>query len=213
MSDNIDRIIYINLDYREDRKEEIEREIDKMDLNEKTERFRGIRVVDQGILGCTKSHLAVLKLAKERGYKNVLILEDDFEFVVSKEEFESELTTFFESGIDYDVCMLSYLLKEETETETETEETETNDQNVKKVLEAQTASGYLVNAKYYDTIIGLYEWAWPLLESTKAHWLYANDQCWKTLQKKDNWYYFANRLGKQRASYSDNSMTYMDYGK
>ena len=206
MSDNIDRIIYINLDYREDRKDEIESEIEKMNLTEKTERFRGIRVVDQGILGCTKSHLAVLKLAKERGYKNVLILEDDFEFIVSKEEFERELSTFFESGIDYDVCMLSYLLTQE-------EEPESNDQNVKRVIEAQTASGYLVNAKYYDTIIELYEWAWPLLENTKAHWLYANDQCWKTLQKKDNWYYFANRLGKQRASYSDNSMTYMDYGR
>jgi len=205
MSHNIDRIIYINLDYREDRKEEIESEIEKMNLQEKTERFRGIRVVDQGILGCTKSHLAVLKLAKERGYKNVLILEDDFEFVVSKEEFERELETFFESKIDYDVCMLSYLLKEEGP--------ESNDENVKRVIEAQTASGYLVNAKYYDTIIELYEWAWPLLETTKAHWLYANDQCWKTLQKKDNWFYFANRLGKQRASYSDNSMTYMDYGR
>lgn len=207
MSQNIDHIFYINLDYREDRREEIEREIDKMDLNEKTERFRGIRVAEQGILGCTKSHLAVLKLAKERGYKNVLILEDDFEFVVSKEEFENALTTFFESGIEYDVCMLSYLLKEESETEVQ------ECSIIKKVIEAQTASGYLVNAKYYDTIIALYEWAWPLLESTKAHWLYANDQCWKTLQKQDQWFYFTNRLGKQRASYSDNSMSYMDYGK
>ena len=66
MSQNIDHIFYINLDYREDRKEEIEREIEKMDLQEKTERFPGIRVFEQGILGCTKSHLAVLKLAKER---------------------------------------------------------------------------------------------------------------------------------------------------
>ena len=205
MSHNIDHVFYINLDYREDRKEEIESEIQKMNLQEKTERFPGIRVVEQGILGCTKSHLAVLKLAKERGYKNVLILEDDFEFVVSKEEFERELETFFKSDIEYDVCMLSYLLNT-------IEEQEYPNTNVKRLLEAQTASGYLVNAKYYDTIIELYEWAWPLLENTKAHWLYANDQCWKTLQKKDKWLYFVNRLGKQRASYSDNSMTYMDYG-
>jgi len=206
MSHNINHIFYINLDYREDRREEIEGEIEKYDLTEKTERFAGIRVMEQGILGCTKSHLAVLKLAKERGYKNVLILEDDFEFVLSKEEFETSLQVFFDSGIEYDVCMLSYLLQKENDIIEECP-------ILNRVIEAQTASGYLVNEKYYDTIIALYEWAWPLLEETKAHWLYANDQCWKSLQKKDRWFYFKNRIGKQRASYSDNSMSFMDYGK
>lgn len=209
MSHNINHIFYINLDYREDRREEIEGEIEKYDLTEKTERFAGIRVMEQGILGCTKSHLAVLKLAKERGYKNVLILEDDFEFVLSKEEFETSLQIFFDSGIEYDVCMLSYLLQKENEIDDIVEECPI----LNRVIEAQTASGYLVNEKYYDTIIALYEWAWPLLEETKAHWLYANDQCWKSLQKKDRWFYFKNRIGKQRASYSDNSMSFMDYGK
>lgn len=209
MSQNIDHIFYINLDYREDRREEIESEIEKYELTEKTERFSGIRVMEQGILGCTKSHLAVLKLAKERRYKNVLILEDDFEFVLPKEEFEHSLQVFFDSGIEYDVCMLSYLLQKENEIDELIEMCPI----LNRVIEAQTASGYLVNEKYYDTIIALYEWAWPLLEETKAHWLYANDQCWKSLQKKDRWFYFKNRIGKQRASYSDNSMSFMDYGK
>jgi glycosyl transferase family 25 len=209
MSQNIDHIFYINLDYREDRREEIEGEIEKYELTEKTERFAGIRVMEQGILGCTKSHLAVLKLAKERGYKNVLILEDDFEFVLPKEEFEHSLQVFFDSGIEYDVCMFSYLLQ----TENEIDELIEICPILNRVIEAQTASGYLVNEKYYDTIIALYEWAWPLLKETKAHWLYANDQCWKSLQKKDHWFYFKNRIGKQRASYSDNSMSFMDYGK
>jgi glycosyl transferase family 25 len=209
MSQNIDHIFYINLDYREDRREEIEEEIEKYGLIEKTERFPGIRVVEQGILGCTKSHLAVLKLAKERGYRNVLILEDDFEFVLSKEEFENSLQIFFDSGIEYDVCMFSYLLQKENDVDEIVEECSI----LNRVIEAQTASGYLVNEKYYDTIIALYEWAWPLLEETKAHWLYANDQCWKGLQQQDRWFYFKNRIGKQRASYSDNSMSFMDYGK
>jgi glycosyl transferase family 25 len=209
MSHNIDHIFFINLDYREDRLDEIEGEITKFDLNHKTERFPGIRVVDQGILGCTKSHLAVIKMAKERGYRNILILEDDFEFVLSKEDFEKELTLFFDSKINYDVCMISYILQ------IENPENDIIDEcpNINRVLEAQTASGYIVNSNYYDTMIELYEWACPLLENTKAHWLYANDQCWKSLQKKDNWYYFKNRIGRQRASYSDNSMSFMNYGK
>ena len=207
MSHHISHIFYINLDYREDRRLEIEEELKKYELLEKSERFPGIRVESQGILGCTKSHLEVLKIARERGYPNVLILEDDFQFVVSKEEFERELQSFFDSSIQYDVCMISYCLQQESA------DVIIECPVVKKVLEAQTASGYIVHQDYYDMIIDLYEWACPLLENTKEHWNYANDQCWKILQMKDNWLHFVNRLGIQRASYSDNSMSFMDYGK
>jgi hypothetical protein len=51
----------------------------------------------------------------------------------------------------------------------------------------------------------------PLLEKTKAHWIYANDQIWKELQQKDNWYYFIKRIGKQADGYSDNALSYTTY--
>ena len=62
-----------------------------------------------------------------------------------------------------------------------------------------------------DTIIGLYEWAFPLLESTGEHWNYANDQVWMRLQENDRWFVFNPRLGKQRSGYSDNAKRFMDY--
>ena len=34
-----------------------------------------------GCLGCLMSHVQVCKLALERNYKNILILEDDTEFI------------------------------------------------------------------------------------------------------------------------------------
>ena len=145
----------------------------------------------------------MLKLAKERGYENVLILEDDFTFVVSKEEFEKQLTNFFNLKIDYDVCMLTYNLIRHESTHTDL---------LYKVIEAQTAAGYLVNNKYYDTLINLYEFAMPLLNSTREHWNYANDQVWKKNQVNDRWYCFSNRIGIQRPGYSDNVEKYMDYG-
>ena len=69
MSKYIDHIFYINLDYRTDRREQIEGELVRMDLVEKSERFPGIYVKEQGILGCTISHLSAIQLAKQRGYK------------------------------------------------------------------------------------------------------------------------------------------------
>ena len=195
MSNYIDKIIYINLNKRIDRREQIENELNNFQLS--YERFEAISTPDFGIYGCGLSHLAVLKIAKERNYKNILILEDDFQFLVSKEIFEENLKNFFESNIDYDVCMLSYNLKDYIVCEK---------LNVDKVLFAQTASGYIVNSNYYDKLIKLYEWCLPLLISTKQHWLYANDIVWKDYQKNDNWYYFKIRIG------SDNSNNFSDYG-
>jgi glycosyl transferase family 25 len=200
MSENIDKIIYINLEKRSDRRKEIEEELNNFNLP--FERFEAIETRGFGILGCGKSHLAVLKLAKERGYKNILILEDDFTFTVSKEKFENKLSHFFSENIDYDVCMISYYLNNYVDSKYDF---------LYKVLDGQTASGYIVNEKYYDKLIDLYEYAMPLLETTREHWNYANDQIWKKLQPNDNWYSFIEKIGKQRASYSDNSESFQDY--
>ena len=72
MASKIDKIFYINLDRRTDRRDLIEMDLAKIGLV--AERFVGIPY-EPGIVGCGKSHLAVMKLAKERGYKNVLILD------------------------------------------------------------------------------------------------------------------------------------------
>ena len=49
-----------------------------------------------------------------------------------------------------------------------------------------------------------------LLEQTNHHWLYANDHVWKRLQPPHHWFYFKKRIGKQRESYSDNKMCYVE---
>jgi GR25 family glycosyltransferase involved in LPS biosynthesis len=200
MSNNIDKIFYINLDKRTDRKEEIENELKRMDLT--AERYPAIYTPNSGIVGCGYSHLNVLKLAKERGYKNVLIFEDDFEFIVSKEEFNKTIQNFFDTTTKYDVCMLSYIVQEFEEVP--------NNSIVCRILNGQTASGYIVNGSYLDVLIDLYSWAIPELERTNEHWNYANDHVWKKLQPKDKWYYLVNRIGKQRSSYSDNKMCHVD---
>jgi GR25 family glycosyltransferase involved in LPS biosynthesis len=193
MSKYIDKIFYINLERRTDRRAEIEQELNNFQLN--YERFNAIEHI-HGIVGCGYSHLAVLKIAKERNYKNVLIFEDDFTFLVSKQKFEDSLTIFFESNIPFDVCMLSYNLQQF--------QILYDNPIVNKITESLTASGYIVNQHYLQKLIDLYDYAIPLLEKTGEHWIYANDQIWKDYQKTDNWFYFKTRIGKQRPSYTDN---------
>ena len=133
--DHIDYVFYINLDRRTDRRDHIESTFKEYGID-KYERFSAIPD-EFGIVGCTKSHQAVLKLAKQRGYKNVLIFEDDFEFLVSPEEFEKTVCKMFSStnkkSFDGDVCMFSYNV-------TQMEDPEEEDTGRFRILEASTAS-------------------------------------------------------------------------
>lgn len=202
MSHNIPHVFYINLDKRDDRRKQIVDELKHFNLYDKSERFTAIHTPGQGILGCTMSHMEVLKLAKERKYEQVLILEDDFYFIITQDKFEHELEQFFQANIPYSVLMISYNIQRSEPTAYPF---------IQKVIEAQTASGYIVHNSLYDTLISLYDEAIPPLKATNQHWIYANDQIWKRAQPTSNWYSLTTRCGKQRDGYSDNSESFTSY--
>lgn len=145
-------------------------------------------------LGCTLSHLGVLRQAQERGYETVMILEDDFEFLISKEEFQSILETL---PSDFDVVMLGYYILE----------SEPYNDRFGKVLQATTSSGYIVHSRFYSTLFKIWKEASDLFEknqeSPTAISTYINDQYWRRIQKEARWYYTLKRVGKQRSGYSD----------
>jgi glycosyl transferase, family 25 len=187
MSKYIDAIIYINLDDRPDKKEYMESQLNALGVT--YERFSGIYQKKNGV-GCTKSHLAVQKLARERGYKNVLILEDDFTFSVTKEDFERKLTELFETGPVFDVCFLS-------NTTIEKDEPIEGCSFLNRAIDVYGAEAYIVQNHYYDAIISTYEIASQKLEETGMHWHYTADRAWVPLLQSDRWYRFVERFGKQ----------------
>jgi glycosyl transferase family 25 len=181
---------YINLDERPDRKAQFENECQRMDLT--VERFPAVRTYP-GLSGCSQSHLRVLKLARDRKYPSIMVFEDDFEFLITKEEFQAIINSLPE---DYDVVMLSYnLIKSEPYNE-----------QFGKALEVQTASGYIVHSRFYDKLIAIWEEGLSLLQehdSCSYDSIYLNDQYWKQIQPMNNWYYSCKRVGKQRGSWSN----------
>lgn len=189
------QVYVINLDHRTDRLEEITKELEGL----KFKRFPAIKT-SPGMIGCGLSHLAVLKEARDLGLKEVLIFEDDFTFSESKEHFWKTVEEFLKNET-YDVVMLAYALNS----------SKPYKPGILKVLDAQTASAYIVNNRFYDTLINLFEEAMPLLQSTRKHWLYANDQIWKKLQPGAEWFAFEPRMGYQRKSFSDNTQSVTDY--
>jgi len=193
-----DGIFYINLEHRKDRLSEIQSELEKMDL--KAERFNAFKAPYGGV-GCMKSHLEVLKLAKQRGYNSVLILEDDFTFSVDRQTFWKELKTFEDKKIDYDVVMLGCNLMKAY----------VFDDQLYKIIEAQTTSAYIVHSRMYDKLIEIFTKNIPILEKTRAHDAHC-DQCWKVFQPEGRWFTFRNRIGIQRLSYSDIENRVVSYG-
>ena len=202
MTSKIEHIFYINLAHRTDRRSEIEHELEKMGLSSQAERFDAI-LMKPGPFGCGYSHIGALKLAKERGYKNVLILEDDFMFIVDKETLEENCKLFFENVKEYDICMFGYNTRRAEECV---------HPFLQKVFDSQTASGYLVHERFYDTLIQNFETAMTNLKNGYEHWHYSIDQYWKILQPTNVWYQFITRMGKQRPSYSDIAERNVSYG-
>jgi hypothetical protein len=191
-------MFYINLDTRTDRREQFEEECRRMKLS--VERFPAVKR-EPGALGCSYSHYNVIRLAKERGYPSVVIFEDDFQFLVSREEFDSVLSSLPD---DFDVVMLSYNLQS----------SEPYNEQFGRALEVQTASGYVVSSKMYAALLTIWERSLEDYEKQPhCHWLFINDQSWKPLQPKSRWYYSLLRIGKQRPSWSDLSNEFVDYGK
>jgi len=107
LNDYFDQIICINLDRRKDRWEESQLQFSKHNIKVKrysavdgnpmgwdSKNFAGKRTSLNGAMGCIASHTEVYQLAKENGWKNVLIIEDDCDFIENLNEiFEKSIKT------------------------------------------------------------------------------------------------------------------------
>ncbi len=195
----LDRVVFINLDHREDRLAQITEEMEKIGLGDKASRFPAIKHASPG-LGCTLSHLEVMKQAAKDNVANILIFEDDFRFAISEAEFAERLSHLFELE-KWGVAMFGY--NNQKEKPLLLKDGCTQDACFGITNETQTASCYLINGPYLRYLIPCLEEGAQKLAETGMHWLYMNDQCWKVLQGDDMWLYSLKRGGFQRSSYSD----------
>jgi hypothetical protein len=201
----VDVIYWINLDHRTDRREEFEREVHtKLDFpRERIIRVSGIYDKDRGHLGCSKSHIQCLQMFLESHYRNCLIMEDDFHFIVSPHDIQNAFEELDRHHVTYDVCMLSGNVFEEYPSEYSFLNT---------IVKASTTSGYLVSRDFAPQLLQNYKEGCQKLEDSYNHstnplvpydHYSAIDQYWMKLQAISNWYIFNPKLGTQRESHSD----------
>ena len=189
---------YINLKHRTDRKIETEGELNKMKIKN-YKRFDALRG-ENGHIGCSKSHLEILKQAKKNNFEYVAIVEDDIEFL-EPQQTVNKLQCIIDDKVDWDVIILGGIGIKKRLTK-----------NYAKAIDISTTTGYIVKRNYYDKLIDLWEDNLnKLIKSPDEHDKYALDQTWKQLQKKDNFLLLMPIRVVQRSGVSDIQNGFIDY--
>ena len=192
-------VVYINLDKRVDRNEQILEEIKEFSSN--YDRLSAT-YNEKGYLGCAMSHIRCLEYAIKNNLDNILILEDDFTFIRNKNEVYNEINTFIDNEKDWDVLLLSC----------NKENRQNHSDIVDKVKNSQTTSGFLVNKYYYQKLLNNFRTAYKQLEKTDNDNNFSIDQYWKLLQETDNWFVLKKVAGIQRESYRNIEKETVNYG-
>ena len=205
----IDCVYYINLDHRTDRKEQFEKEMEKLGVpQEKLIRISGIYNKEFGILGCGLSHKKALETFMKSEHQNCLIFEDDFQFTLDINYVKYLLNSIFTEKVPYDLVMLAGNLFQTQQTQWPF---------LKKVLDGQTASGFLITKTFAPKLITCLEESTTYLKEWHKHTgekkhEFCNDIYWKKLQPQSNWFIVHPKTGLQRESYSDNEYKVTSYG-
>jgi GR25 family glycosyltransferase involved in LPS biosynthesis len=206
--DYIDHIYFINLDHRTDRLQQFQEEIQKLAPLEKVERIQAVHKSELGCLGCSLSHVKTLETFLKSDYKNCLVFEDDFMFTQDINYCKFLLKHLFNEKIAFDMVMLSgNILKQ----------TETGSPFLRKVVDGQTSSAYLITREFASTLLAnLAEGAsllerWFQEDKEKKH-DYCLDIYWKQLQPTHNWFILYPKIGMQREGFSDIEKKVTNYG-
>jgi glycosyl transferase family 25 len=191
----INKILYINMDARTDRKSILLREFERVGFpDDKIMRFPASSYHGCANTGCLLSHANALEMAYNMNFQNVLILEDDFVFIDDTQKIHNDIKSFFELKIDWDVVMFTTCAAVVSEN---------TNSLISRISSSGNGAGYLVNRPMMLELSTLFKANVENLFSTKQHWIYQNDILWKTIMATSQWYMFNHYLGYQKEGYSD----------
>lgn len=193
---------YINLEKRKERKQHIEDELKKIEVNNPV-RINAIED-NLGILGCLKSHIKTLKtflLNTEVTENFVAIFEDDVVF--KNPETTMSCINEIETDYDWDVCLIGGM--------NDGEYSNYKNLSAVKVTRCMSCAAYIVKRSYIPTLVDFWEKflkkAEELIDRATGLVsldLISFDVAWFELQKKDTFILLTPLCVTQLEIYSDN---------
>ena len=193
--------MYINLKHNDWRKKRIGKELSKINILNPI-RFEAIES-KYGEIGCLKSHIKVLEIARDKKWPYVVVCEDDIE-IEYPEILMSKTNNFINSGVEWDVLLLLTVPMMYSDW----------DKNVIKVSNSYSSGCYIVQNHYFNTLLNYYKQTLKeLVDYVNSRdiptgirvdegWK-ALDARWEVLQKRDNWFMVYPRAMRFWDSYSN----------
>jgi GR25 family glycosyltransferase involved in LPS biosynthesis len=203
----IDKIYYINLEHRKDRREHMETWLRETGVpEEKIERIDAVYNKERGIVGCVQSHIKALETFINSDHLVCCLFEDDY-IPVNKNSFWESIDSIFANNIEFDIIQLSY---------NKLESTNSSYTFLVKPTHAQTTSGYLITREFAPKLIENFkEGMEKLIEYYDKYGIkngyYCLDAYWDKLMPNYKWYVYHPRLGYQLESYSDIENSVVNY--
>lgn len=207
--DSIDQIYIINPISRQDRWLDTMRELVKMRAPiHKVKRpiVNKVEEVSEVMYEIGVSHIDAIVDARNNGYRNILVLEDDICFTSSTERNLNDLRTFFERNYDYQVCFLA------TSRFYTNQLFEHDDLLIRTEQVCTTTAAYIVSSNYYDDVIHIMSQGNQLLKETNDSNHFCIDRYWRRLAVQDRKFFvFKNKMGFQKPSFSNTKKTFSFY--
>jgi GR25 family glycosyltransferase involved in LPS biosynthesis len=196
--DKIDKVFYINLKHREDRRQEIENELKTKFLFDKAERYEAI-LHESPIIGCTMSHITLWRNMIQNNWNTMMVIEDDAMLQTTRQNIDNYINAFLEDP-NADLLSISNSCGEYIH----------YNQFFDRAQNSQTSSCYVVKLDGVKKLIPYYfknpEDIYTLKEDDpeiglKIYWI---DVAWNEYQKKYNFLIpKQQKIVIQRRSYSD----------
>lgn len=197
--EGLDGILYINLDHRIERKERLLKELERLGVSpSQVHRIAGVYHPHNGTKGCLLSHIHALETAQKKGWKRVLILEDDAIFHHDDTKIHSQITTFFfQAGEEWDLFFLggSTVQKEKAPWE-----------GYVQIRKSWCSHAYIVNGPYIEKLLTCFREGYEKIREhihNNQSYRFSLDHLWLPLQKKDRWYGGVEQVAFQKEGPSD----------
>lgn len=193
---------YINLDNRKDRRDHFENLKVVYSFLENIERMSAIENND-GLLGCCFSHIKALTQCLEIDAPYIAIFEDDF--TILDDNVFRRFMIDFEKIKSHDAWKVIVLTPRGTTVPNE------DIAEFKRIIDHQTATGYIVKRDTIQPIIDVLKESAKLQMQGIEKNISANDQYWKRIQTKYPFYYYKDIFAGQLVGWSNIEKRHVDY--
>jgi hypothetical protein len=194
----LDALVVINLASRPDRLAGFSAEMQR--LRADFVRFEAV-AHPKGIIGCTRSHAACVRMMLEHGWKAMMVCEDDAHFLVDRAELDVLVDAFLDDPFA-EVACLAY----------NHHVAEWYNALFLRAIRTRTAASYLLKASIATDLLGIWEHGIEQMEKGEDRKQFGIDVVWWPIQRERIFVIPIRRAAVQAAGYSDVEGARVDYG-